>query len=68
MTYPTKPCPFCNSSSTVRLADFSTSLMVSLYYCERCKTTFEAIKWGDTSTPLDLPGFLTDRSSRPPLH
>ena len=68
MTDRTKHCPFCNSAATVRLADFSTSLMVRLYYCETCKTTFEAIKWGDTSTPLDIPEFLTDRSSRPPLH
>jgi transposase-like protein len=59
-----KPCPFCKSGDTIRLSDFSTSLMVSLYYCETCKTTFEAIKWGDTSTTLDLPEFLTDPSSR----
>ena len=64
----TKHCPFCKSATTIRLADFSTSLMVSLYYCETCKTTFEAIKWGDASTPLDLPEFLTDSSSRPYPH
>lgn len=66
MTDSAKPCPFCQSTQTRKLADFSTSLMVKLYYCEGCKTTFEAIKWGDTSAPLDLPEFLTDRSARPP--
>jgi transposase-like protein len=51
-------CPFCGSSETEKQADFSTSLMVRLHYCRSCKSSFEAIKWGDASTPLDLPSFL----------
>ncbi len=54
----TKPCPFCHSAETVKRADFSTSLMVCLYYCTSCRTYFEAIKWGDTSQELDVPDFL----------
>ena len=53
-----KPCPFCHAADTEKQADFSTSLMVSRYYCRQCKSLFEAIKWGDTSQKLDLPGFL----------
>jgi hypothetical protein len=63
---PAKPCPFCGSIDTVREADFSTSLMVCLYYCRRCKTSFEAIKWGDASAALDLPGTLRDNESGTP--
>jgi hypothetical protein len=51
-------CPFCGSRDTEKQSDFGTSLMVRLHYCRRCKTSFEAVKWGDASTPLDLPSFL----------
>ncbi|MDH3497778.1 MAG: hypothetical protein OER21_13540 [Gemmatimonadota bacterium] len=53
-----KPCPFCGSSDTVKEADFGTSLMVNRQYCRRCRSFFEAIKWGDTDARLDLPDFL----------
>jgi hypothetical protein len=53
-----KPCPFCHAADTERRADFSTSLMVSLHYCRRCRSYFEAIKWGDAQVPLDVPPFL----------
>ncbi len=65
MTDSSKACPFCGSTATSKQADFSTSLMVSLYWCQRCKTSFEAIKWGDTSVDLDLPEFLSERPTRP---
>ncbi len=52
------PCPFCGSRETEKQSDFGTSLMVRLHYCRRCKSSFEAIKWGDACTPLDLPSFL----------
>jgi hypothetical protein len=32
--------------------------MVRLHYCRACRSSFEAIKWGDAEDPLDLPGFL----------
>ncbi|HXV86677.1 MAG TPA: hypothetical protein VD793_08270 [Gemmatimonadales bacterium] len=51
-------CPFCHQPETERRADFSTSLMVSLHYCRRCRSYFEAIKWGDDHVPLDVPAFL----------
>ena len=57
-----KHCPFCGSADAERRADFSTSLMVSLYYCRHCRSYFEAVKWGDESVPLDLPSFLVKES------
>lgn len=51
-------CPFCGSTDTKKAADFSTSLMVRLHYCNRCHSHFEVIKWGATDQPLDLPAFL----------
>lgn len=53
-----KRCPFCGSREVSKQSDFSTSLMVALYYCEPCKSSFEAIKWGDAEAELDLPDFL----------
>ncbi len=55
-----KKCPFCHSDDTVKHADFSTSLMVSLYYCRACRSSFEAIKWGDREAGLELPSFLRE--------
>jgi hypothetical protein len=52
------PCPFCGSQETEKQADFGTSLMVRAHYCRSCRSSFEAIKWGDTTTRLDLPSFL----------
>lgn len=51
------PCPFCGSSDTVKEADFGTSLMVNRQYCRRCRSFFEAVKWG-SGEELDLPAFL----------
>lgn len=63
MASPAKRCPFCRSTETEKQADFSTSLMVSLYYCRRCRSSFEAIKWGDRTVELDLPRFLDEKRS-----
>ena len=63
MEPPAKRCPFCHSTETEKQADFSTSLMVSLYYCRRCRSSFEAIKWGDRTVELDVPGFLDEKRS-----
>lgn len=60
----TKSCPFCHSTDTEKEADFSTSVMVSLYYCRHCRSRFEAIKWGDRSAQLDVPEFLENPESR----
>jgi enoyl-CoA hydratase len=51
------PCPFCGSRETEKQSDFGTSLMVRLLYCRTCRSSFEAIKWGDDAG-LDLPDFL----------
>jgi hypothetical protein len=59
-----KACPFCRSTATEKQSDFSTSLMVALYYCRRCRSSFEAIKWGDGSAELDVPDFLKEHDSR----
>ncbi|MFQ6045821.1 MAG: hypothetical protein ACE5PT_05585 [Gemmatimonadales bacterium] len=58
-----KTCPFCGSRDTEKQADFGTSLMVGLHYCRRCRTSFEAIKWGDGTAELDLPEFLDGSES-----
>ena len=60
MTTTAKTCPFCRSGDVEKRSNFSTALMVSLYYCRACNTYFESIKWGDDDTTLDVPGFLAE--------
>lgn len=59
---PPLPCPFCGSEDTDKAADFGTSVMVRLLFCRACRSHFEAIKWGDTATELDVPTFLDRRA------
>ena len=60
MSTQAKTCPFCHESDTEKRSDFSTALMVSLYYCRTCNTYFESIKWGDDDAQLDVPDFLAE--------
>jgi ring-1,2-phenylacetyl-CoA epoxidase subunit PaaD len=38
------PCPFCGSRETTLLALFGQFLLTSQYYCEGCRSVFEAVK------------------------
>lgn len=38
-------CPFCETMETEQFAAFGSALSVSQYYCRRCRTVFEAVKW-----------------------
>jgi hypothetical protein len=68
MSPPGVPCPFCGAADTVKEADFGTSLMVNRQYCRRCRTSFEAIKWGAPAGHLDLPEFLKTHEERDTSH
>ncbi len=39
-------CPFCGSAETELMSLFGSSLLTSQYYCRRCRTAFERVKWG----------------------
>lgn len=43
-------CPFCKHSETELHSGFGSQLSVSTYWCRRCHTAFEYIKWRSTST------------------
>jgi len=38
-------CPFCGGRETEQFAAFGSALSVSQYYCRRCRTVFEFMKW-----------------------
>lgn len=38
-------CPFCRGSDTEQFSAFGSALSVSQYYCRRCRTVFEWMKW-----------------------
>ena len=51
-------CPFCGSEKTEQFSTFGSSLSLSAYYCNGCRTVFEAFKWreadsGSAETPAD---------------
>lgn len=44
---PTSPeCPFCSRKDTELFSAFGSQLSVSTYWCRRCGSPFEFMKWG----------------------
>jgi hypothetical protein len=48
-------CPFCRGSSTELQSPFGSQLSVATYWCLRCYTAFEFLKW---QKPVDPPDAL----------
>ncbi len=51
-------CPFCGSEDSEQFSSFGSSLSLSQYYCNGCRTVFEAFKWreresGAETEPVD---------------
>lgn len=44
-------CPFCDSTDVVKDNDFGPEISKSQYYCNRCETPFERIKFGESRRP-----------------
>ena len=45
--YPeTTECPFCGGVETELHSPFGSALSVATYWCRRCHTAYEWIKWG----------------------
>lgn len=38
-------CPFCNADDTELHSPFGSALSVATYWCNRCRTAFEWVKW-----------------------
>jgi len=43
-------CPFCDGSDTELFSAFGSALSVSQYWCRRCRTVFEWMKWRDAES------------------
>lgn len=41
-------CPFCRGEDTRLLNPFGGQLSVAQYWCNRCRTGFEYIKWEES--------------------
>ncbi len=39
-------CPFCEKTETELMNPFGGQLSVAQYWCRKCRTGFEYIKWG----------------------
>lgn len=44
-------CPFCEGTETELHSPFGTALSVATYWCRRCRTAFERVKWEDDRGP-----------------
>lgn len=40
------PCPFCETAETEIFSAFGSQLSVATYWCRRCRSPFEFMKWG----------------------
>lgn len=41
----TPPCPFCGERETELHSAFGSHASVSTYWCRRCRSPFELLKW-----------------------
>lgn len=41
----TVSCPFCDGTDTKLFSPFGSQLSVSTYWCNRCHSAFEKLKW-----------------------
>lgn len=39
-------CPFCDTRDTELLSPFGGQLSVAQYWCRKCRTGFDYMKWG----------------------
>jgi len=39
------PCPFCDSDDSEPFATFGGQASTAQYYCNACRTVFEALRW-----------------------
>lgn len=49
------PCPFCEERETELMNAFGSHASVSTYWCRRCRSPFELLKWraaGDERRPV----------------
>ena len=50
-------CPFCGGDDTELHSPFGTALSVATYWCRRCRTAFEWVKWSaDEDAAPGAPG------------
>lgn len=40
-------CSFCGSDDVERISVFGTAQLVRQYYCKKCRSVFEHIRWQD---------------------
>ena len=41
----TPPCPFCDQTETELINPFGGQLSMAQYWCRRCRTGFDYLKW-----------------------
>lgn len=39
------PCPFCDGGETELVSAFGSHASVATYWCRRCRSPFEVLKW-----------------------
>ncbi|MBW3535130.1 MAG: hypothetical protein KY453_07930 [Gemmatimonadetes bacterium] len=58
---PTTPsCPFCEERETELMNAFGSHASVATYWCRRCRSPFEILKWRGTGVGADRRGVPGD--------
>jgi hypothetical protein len=59
-------CPFCGGTETELHSPFGTALSVATYWCLRCRTAFEWVKWDAPPAPPAPPSPPDSAPGAPP--
>ena len=46
-------CPFCGQADTELHSPFGPQLSTASYWCRRCRTAFDWVKWRGSVAPAD---------------
>ena len=53
---PAVTCPFCDGRETRLVSPFGGQLSVATYWCDRCRTGFDYLKWDDEESAAGQAG------------
>lgn len=59
----TPACPFCEGRETELVNAFGSHASVATYWCRRCRSPFEILKWRDAGADASAPRNDPDATS-----
>jgi formate dehydrogenase maturation protein FdhE len=50
-------CSFCDSTDVALYSPFGTAQLVRQYYCNKCRTVFEYVRWQNEAPDCEVKSF-----------